>query len=109
MIDPRIGTGEGMTRCPPPSPERRRPQGPAAADAVALRASLDPDAYLGTSARTRRSQPRSPTPLTHHAPSGMTVAITDEDEVTSSGGFRGHVPHRSGSGPSSAGTCRVRP
>src|SRR4051794_9493900 len=47
---------------PPPtsSAERRRPQGPAAADGVALRASLDTDAYLGTSARARRS----PTPLT---------------------------------------------
>lgn len=58
---------------------------PQAADAVALRASLDPDAYFGMSARKRRSpisgrrhrKPRSPTPLTHHAPSGMTP-----DELT---------------------------
>jgi hypothetical protein len=40
--------------------------------AVALRASLGPDATSARLPGAKNPQPRSPTPLTHHAPSGMT-------------------------------------
>src|SRR4051812_35332559 len=66
--------GARLNPSPPPtsSAERRQPQGPTAADAVALRASLDPR-RLPRHARpdAKKAHPRSPTPLTHAAPSGM--------------------------------------
>jgi hypothetical protein len=43
--------------------------------AVALRASLGPDATSARLPGAKNPQPRSPTPLTHHAPSGMTCTV----------------------------------
>ena len=55
----------------------RQPQGPPAAHAVALRASLDPDA-LKTHVHNRRNSQKNaqPPPLTPTAPTGMTCYDT---------------------------------
>ena len=72
-----------------------RPQGPTAADAVALRASLDPDAQVDCAHnKAEKPERRLPEPLTPPAPTGMTCTITTQ-------------PSNSQEGPASSASARA--
>ena len=79
---------------PPPSTacvDRRRPKGPAAADAGTLRALLDSAAYFDAPRDPAENPPRKDQPqgprLTGPAPSGMTSTFTQRRVYLVSGAF----------------------